>query len=134
MNTLATLVFLVIIALFSVVESQSSPKLVVHVDDPANVEEAVANVNNWFKALNTSGDAIIVLNGIAVIILPVPGTVTDSLIALNTNYKVKIYACNNSLRGLNIDVKSLPSYVTVVPAAILSLQQLQAQGYAYVKP
>ena len=45
-----------------------------------------------------------------------------------------IHACNNAMRANQITKDQLPENVVVVPAGVLDLIELQAQGYAYIKP
>ncbi|MBU5583354.1 DsrE family protein, partial [Enterococcus sp. S181_ASV_20] len=47
---------------------------------------------------------------------------------------VTFHACNNAMRANQITKEQLPENVVVVPAGVLDLIELQAQGYAYIKP
>lgn len=43
-------------------------------------------------------------------------------------------ACNNSLKGLEIEKEDLFDFVRVVSAGVLELTEKQNEGYAYIKP
>eukprot|EP01113_Clastostelium_recurvatum_P050659 TRINITY_DN963_c0_g1_i2.p1 TRINITY_DN963_c0_g1~~TRINITY_DN963_c0_g1_i2.p1 ORF type:complete len:138 (-),score=42.38 TRINITY_DN963_c0_g1_i2:76-489(-) len=123
--------------LYVSVNAAESNKLLVHVDDPATLDEAIANTHNWFVALGsnaTNAQAALVFNGLGPVVLPAPGYFRNALDNLTKQYKVQVLVCNNALNGLQIPPSALPPFAKVVPASILTLTQLQAEGYAYVKP
>ena len=74
-----------------------------------------------------------VLNGIAPMTLLVP-YYQKLMQDFSTRLNMAILVCNNSLKSLDIDPSSLPTFAKVVPAGILSIAQYEASGYAYVKP
>ena len=43
-------------------------------------------------------------------------------------------ACRNAMNGRGITKEDLLPFVTVVPAGVVELADLQEQGYAYIKP
>lgn len=60
----------------------------------------------------------------------------DVVIAMAATAKagVEYQACNNALDEKKIPVSSMPPFVKVVPAGVISLAESQAEGFAYVKP
>jgi len=107
--------------------------MLVHVDNPNNIGEAMANTQNYFIQIPQATVAM-VFNGLAPILLPTPGYYYNGLQALIQDYDFKIYVCNNSLSGLQLNAKYLPQWAVVVPAGIVTIQQPQVKGYAYVRP
>jgi intracellular sulfur oxidation DsrE/DsrF family protein len=45
----------------------------------------------------------------------------------------KIIVCEESIRCLNIPLKSLPDFVRTVPVALLEIIKLQGEGFRYIK-
>ena len=94
--------------------------LVVHVDEPAKVATAISNVQNFLAARPTS-TVVVVVNGPAITTLA-----TGAWKPLQqTLPQVEIDACHNA---------QLPASVTVVPAGVVRIVDLQAVGYAYLRP
>ncbi|RRK11088.1 hypothetical protein D1831_03855 [Lactiplantibacillus garii] len=104
-------------------------KLVVHVDEPAKVGMAIGNVRN-FLALRAMSTVVIVVNG------PAITTLADGKWAplLTTLPQVELDACHNAMASHQLTAADLPAGVTVVPAGVVRLVELQEQGYAYLKP
>ena len=47
---------------------------------------------------------------------------------------VRFVVCKNSLKGLGIDEKNIPEFISVVPAGVTELARKEREGYAYLKP
>jgi intracellular sulfur oxidation DsrE/DsrF family protein len=121
-------------------------KTLIHVNEPDRWPVAISNIVNL---LNDVGDAnvsvVVVSNGAGVkgyVTCPedtqgvcLPGAV-DTLKKMEELSKrgVRFLACRNALRANNIEEKSLPPFVEVVPAGMTELIKRQAEGFAYIKP
>lgn len=102
-------------------------KVVFHISDEEKWSEANANVTNLLKAVACI-DITVTVNGGAIV-----GYLNKDQPLLQ-NPKVTFHACHNAMRAHQITKEQLPENVTVVPAGVLDLIQLQAAGYAYIKP
>lgn len=56
------------------------------------------------------------------------------LLQLIATEGVTFHACSNAMRANKIVKEQLPKDVVVVSAGVLDLIELQAEGYAYIKP
>lgn len=105
---------------------------VIHIDELEKWPVVLGNLRNLFKE-SLEVEVTIVANGSAV-----TGYLDQQLdreLALLKEYPVKIEACQNALNAHGIKVEQLPAWVTVVPAGVLRLIELQQiSGYAYLKP
>ena len=113
-------------------------KVVFHIDaeEKARLGLALNNITNLLKEIGDDGSGVaLVLNG--------PGAklmAGDMDIDLNATIErlskkgVKFYVCNNSLTHFEIEKSFLHRSCEVVKAGVLKLVELQAGGYAYVKP
>ncbi|MGP4117411.1 DsrE family protein [Levilactobacillus zymae] len=103
--------------------------VVVHLDDQANVTLAQGNVHNLLTELPGSR-VVVVVNGPAV-----RSFLTPSWRAFLTALpEVEVDACANALRANGILAEQLPAGVTVVPAGVARIVELEQQGFAYLKP
>lgn len=121
-------------------------KCLIHVNEPERWPVAVGNIINLLNDVGDSNISIVVVsNGAGVrgyITCPEEGTgacIPGALDILKkmeelSRREVRFLACRNALRANNIDEKSLPSFVEVVPAGMTELIKRQAEGYAYIKP
>jgi len=48
--------------------------------------------------------------------------------------QVEIDACHNAMASHQMTAAQLPAHVTVVPAGVVRIVDLQAVGYAYLRP
>ncbi|MDV0431207.1 DsrE family protein [Lactiplantibacillus sp. DA1] len=103
--------------------------LVVHVDEPAKVAMAISNVQN-FVAVRPTSTVVVVVNGPAITTLTT--SVWDGLRL--TLPQVEIDACHNAMISHQISKAQLPATVTIVPAGVVRIVDLQAEGYAYLRP
>lgn len=121
-------------------------KCLIHVNEPERWPVALSNIINLLNDVGDSSiNVIVVSNGAGVkgyMTCPedstgacIPGAM-DVLKKMEELYRrgVRFLACRNALRANNIDEKSLPSFVEVVPAGMTELIKRQTEGYAYIKP
>ncbi|MCI1902549.1 MAG: DsrE family protein [Enterococcaceae bacterium] len=103
-------------------------KAVFHIDETAKWDETTKNIHNLFKEV-PEAVVVVSVNG---------GAVKGYLAAENQAFikedKAAFHACRNALRAQHIAESQLPPNVKVVPAGVLDLIELQASGYAYIKP
>jgi len=113
-------------------------KVVFHVDweKEENLVMALNNITNLLKEVPAEESAVCVLaNGAAAKLfrrehaLPY---VSD--IRRLSQKGVRFLVCNNSLTNFRIAKDDLVESCEVVPAGVLELIRLQADGYAYIKP
>ncbi|ETY73814.1 DsrE family protein [Lactiplantibacillus fabifermentans] len=104
-------------------------KVVVHVDEAAKVAMAQGNVQNLLAALPTS-EVIIVVNGPAITTL----TTSDWSAFMSANPQVEVDACRNAMNSHQLVPADLVTGVQVVPAGVVRIVELQALGFAYLKP
>ena len=103
--------------------------LVVHVDEPAKVAMAISNVQN-FVAARPTWTVVVVVNGPAITTLTT--SAWDEL--WQTLPQVEIEACHHAMVSHQITAAQLPASVTVVPAGVVRIADLQAEGAAYIRP
>ena len=101
--------------------------LVVHVDEPAKVATAISNVQNFLAARPTS-TVVVVVNGPATLVTGAWKPLQQTL------PQVEIDACHNAMVSHQMTAAQLPASVTVVPAGVVRIVDLQAVGYAYLRP
>lgn len=102
--------------------------VVFHIDELEKWPEAASNVKNLLKEPYKIA-IIILVNGEAI-----NGYLAPENQAFIATAGVTFHACNNAMRANKIAKEQLPKNVVVVPAGVLDLIELQAQGYAYIKP
>ena len=103
-------------------------KVVFHIDELEKWTETANNVKNLLKEPEKIA-IIVLINGKAI-----NGYLAAENQAFSATEGVTFHACNNAMRANNITKEQLPEDVVVVPAGVLDLIELQAQGYAYIKP
>jgi len=121
-------------------------RTLIHVNEPDRWPVAIGNIINLLNDVgDTNVTVIVVSNGAGVKgyvtcseesqEVCIPGGV-DTLKKMEELSKrgVRFLACRNALRANNIDEKSLPSFVEVIPAGMTELIKRQAEGFAYIKP
>jgi uncharacterized protein len=117
---------------------QSERKVVFHLD---RVEEdrltlALENIKNLFKEVSHEQCRVsMVANGKAVKLFhkDIVGKHAADMEDLH-KLRVRFMACRNAMAKNKIEKSDLLPVCEVVPAGILELIDLQAQGYAYIKP
>jgi len=113
-------------------------KVVFHLDadEEARLTLALENIKNLFKEVTPQGCQVaMVANGKAVNLFRKDrvGKHAADMQELSAS-GVRFNACRNALAKNNIAKEDLFEVVQVVPAGILELIDLQAKGYAYIKP
>lgn len=104
-------------------------KVVVHVDEAAKVALAIGNVQNLLAARPNS-EVIVVVNGPAITTL----TTGDWAPLLTGTPQVEVEACQHAMNSHQVTSADLPATVTVVPAGVVRLVELQSLGFAYLRP
>lgn len=113
-------------------------KAVFHIDwdQEENLVMAITNITNLLKIVPTGEASICVLaNGPAVKLFQhekASGYVSD--IQGLSDRGVHFRLCNNALNHFGIAGEKLIGPCEIVPAGIMELIRLQAEGYAYIKP
>lgn len=112
-------------------------KALFHVNEPARWTRALLNINNFIiDAGQENVDIEVVANGGAVAVLS--GEQADQKLLQEigrlAGLGVTMAACRNALKMHGLEEKSLPHFITVVPAGITEIVKKQAAGYAYIKP
>lgn len=113
-------------------------KVVFHVDwdNEEALIMALNNMENLLKNVPAQEAAIyLVANGVAVRLFRRERAAQyASRIESLSGSGVHFFVCNNSLNNLGIKHEELLEPCQVVPAGILEIIRLQAEGCAYVKP
>ena len=102
-------------------------QVVFHIDDVERWGRVRANVQNLLKETLTI-QIVITANSDAV-----KGYLLEDNQAFIADTPIAFHACRNALRGQAIAEEQLPQQVTVVPAGVLDLVELQTKGYSYIK-
>ncbi|MFZ2100858.1 MAG: DsrE family protein [Oricola sp.] len=118
-------------------------KLAIHVDenDPAVMNLALnnaANVKSFYDAKGESVEIEIVAYGPGLNMYVAESPVKDRISAMALeNPDLHFSACGNTLAAMTKkaghDIALMPE-AKVVPAGVVRLMELQADGYAYVRP
>ncbi|OIO00721.1 MAG: hypothetical protein AUJ49_09425 [Desulfovibrionaceae bacterium CG1_02_65_16] len=111
-----------------------SCNLLLHVDgDDAPLAMALRNAENYANAAGGCAMALVV-NGPAVALLRAGACPREADIARLRGRGLRLLVCGNALRDQGMTMADLIAGAEVVPAGIVELVRLQAEGYAYVKP
>lgn len=124
-------------------------KVLFHIDESDRWQRVLVNITNFLNDVGQGNAAVeVVANGEAVSVFrsrcllagsggqccgPATGSLTEQMKKLS-EIGVNFAACRNALKAQSIDERSLPDFVTVVPAGITEIARKQAEGYAYIKP
>lgn len=103
--------------------------VVIHVDAQQKVALAQGNTQNLVADL-PDYRVVIVVNGPAVLSFLTPAW--RGFLTAHPN--VEVDACANALHANGILAAQLPTGVTVVPAGVVRIVELERQGFAYLKP
>jgi len=113
-------------------------KVVFHLDwdEEDRLIMALNNITNLLKEVPAEDASIyLVANGVAVRLFQRDRARQHaSRIEELSKVGVRFFVCNNSLRNLDIDREELFKQCEVVPAGVMELIRLQAEGCAYIKP
>ena len=119
-------------------EERMRTKVVFHLDwdEEKRLVMALNNITNLLKEVPSTEAAICLLaNGSAVGLFQRDKTASYGLRVEELFGKgVRFLMCNNSLKNLNLDPGEMLPGCEVVKAGIVALIELQADGYAYIKP
>jgi intracellular sulfur oxidation DsrE/DsrF family protein len=107
-------------------------KIVLHVGDADEWPYAVSNLRNLTSQYPTAIVRVIV-DGSAVYLFSGANDVVPVLSRFAAK-GVQMQVCHNALGDKQIDPKSVPSFVQVIPAAVVALAQAQYDGFAYIRP
>ncbi|MBV5317657.1 MAG: DsrE family protein [Desulfobulbaceae bacterium] len=108
----------------------------VDLDDPKIFALALANVGNLLRAIpERHYDLVMVFNGPAVSLLETEecAPFLEEIWQLQ-QARVSFKVCRNALNRLNIDPDNLIEGLEIIPAGVVTLIELQQDGYAYIKP
>lgn len=111
-----------------------------HIDEEEKWSLLCSNVNNLIRESENQNATVIVevlANSIAVKNLSATNStyidLKENLSELK-NKGVFIYACENSLRNLNIDKSFLFPFIETVPLGVYHIVLRENEGFAYIKP
>jgi len=119
-------------------------QVVYHVGDEGGPDHehwrvALGNMNNHLDAAGPDGATIAcVLNwtGVRLLVAARQDQALGQAVATLRQRGVRFLVCNNSLRGLHLERAQLLDVPEgdIVPAGVVALAGLQAEGYAYIRP
>ncbi|MHC5268568.1 DsrE family protein [Enterococcus sp. LJL98] len=102
-------------------------QVVFHLSELEKWQMAKGNIKNLL-AVDPLIAVILVVNGPAI-----KGYFSEEHQEFIANTPVTLFACRNALRGNELPETDLPEKVTVVPAGVYALVELQTKGYSYIK-
>lgn len=113
-------------------------RAVFHLDmnDVGILNLALTNVTNLLNAIPGQTHHLVMLfNGPAVQMLTSQNAAAymEKILPLQ-GAGVSFMVCNNALRHFTVDPADLIPGCEIVPAGVVSLIELQQEGYAYIKP
>ena len=110
-------------------------KAIFHIDEIDKWKLVIGNVNNLCDGIDMNHSHIEILaNSSSVKMLVLRETIFKSELEALFNRNVKIVACNNSLKGLNISKSDLLNIVEIALIGVKELIEKQSDGFAYIKP
>jgi len=114
-------------------------KIVFHIDEVSKWNLTLVNVRNFVEDIGDAEYFIeIVANAEAVIIFADNRAENTEELVEEMKFLISngvtISACRNALIANVIEEKSLPEFISVVPAGVTRIAILQRQGYSYIKP
>ena len=112
----------------------SDLKIVFHVNDNDRWPFTIRSVRNLVHS-QAGGKAVVVANGAAIRSfsqLDADPTRWSKIKELSKE-GVRFVVCNIALNERQVKPELIPSYVEIVPAGIVEIAKLQAEGYGYIK-
>lgn len=103
-------------------------KVLFHIDEAEKWQMTLANVKNFLREV-PDAKITVLANGPAV-----KYYVQENNISIELMETVDFVACNNSIRGFEIDPATLNESIRVVPAGVVEIVRKQQEGYAYIRP
>ncbi len=120
-------------------ETRDAAKVVYHLSDLEKVAFVLGNIDNHLAGVGGPEKVTIqlVVHGPALRAFHAaaanPETARKQ--AQLTKADVKFAACGNSMRGQNVTLKDLlPGFTVAERGGVVLIAELQAQGYAYLRP
>jgi intracellular sulfur oxidation DsrE/DsrF family protein len=102
-------------------------------DDTKKWNLTLGNIGNAIDGLGAdSADIELVVYGPGISMLKKDSPVAEKIAAAQKR-GVRIYACQNSMRGFNLQLTDLAPGVGVVPSGVVELIRRQHAGFAYVR-
>ena len=102
-------------------------KVVFHLSELEKWSMAQGNIKNLL-AIDATIEVVLLVNGPAI-----KGYFATEQRSFIEATPVKLWACRNALRSNHLDETALSKKITVVPAGVYALVELQTQGYSYIK-
>ncbi|NLM65767.1 MAG: sulfur reduction protein DsrE [Enterococcus sp.] len=102
-------------------------KVVFHLSELEKWSMAQGNIKNLL-AIDATIEVVLLVNGPAI-----KGYFATEQAPFIEDTNVKLWACRNALRSNHLDETALSKKITVVPAGVYALVELQTQGYSYIK-
>jgi intracellular sulfur oxidation DsrE/DsrF family protein len=120
------------------VRSNGNPNVVYQLSEPDRVPFALANIRNHYAGVGDDAVQIsLVVIGSAVRTFQKASAsldVAEAFRDLVDNSGLRGLACSNSLRAQAMDAAALLPGFRPVGSGVVTIAQLQAQGYAYIRP
>ena len=102
-------------------------------DDAKKWNLTLGNIGNAIDGIGAdAADIELVVYGPGIAMLKKDSAVAEKIAAAQKK-GVRIYACQNSMRGYNLQLTDLAPGVGVVPSGVVELIRRQHAGYAYVR-
>jgi intracellular sulfur oxidation DsrE/DsrF family protein len=115
------------------------PRVAYHLSDKSKVSFVIGNIRNHIEGMGGPDKVkiVLVVHGLALSEFRTSRANPDITrrMAEMVDAGVGLAACGNTLNAANIDVTDLlPGFVRVDEGGVVKLAQLQAEGYAYLRP
>ena len=102
-------------------------------DDAKRWNLTLGNIGNAIEGIGAdAADIELVVYGPGIAMLKKDSPVAEKIAAAQKR-GVRVYACQNSMRGFNLQPTDLAPGVGVVPSGVVELIRRQHAGYAYVR-
>ncbi|EBV4143535.1 hypothetical protein F8606_26065 [Salmonella enterica] len=112
-------------------------KIVFHVPDISRSIPCMNNVKNYLKqAVRPQEESVrVIFNSDAVMSLVRGEESAERWRILSEQYAcIQLSVCNNSLQGYSLSPGKLIDTIKVIPAAVVTLAELQHHGWIYIRP
>ena len=107
-------------------------KALFHVDEMGKWKLTLKNINNFLNGAEDP-DILVVANAVAVKGYLPDYELFETMEELNKK-GVVFSACNNALKGNNVELKDIGEFIKIVPAGVIEIAEKQMEGYAYIRP
>jgi len=123
----------------SVAADEDLPRVAYHLSDKEKVQFVLGNIENHIKGMGGPDKVRIalVVNGPALTTFASRNINSDVARRLQgvANAGVQLGACGNTLDGIKLTIADLaPGFVRIDEGGVVRLAQLQAEGWAYLRP